>query len=76
MEMWTLINKNTKQLIRCGHAETGDDQGDRYFFSEVIYYPYWFVESEELAKKSLMDLEKIVLFEKINSAEKSFFKKN
>ena len=53
MEMWSLINKNTNKLIRCGHAETGDDQGERYFFSEVIYYPYWFVESEELAKKSL-----------------------
>ena len=49
-----------------------------HYFLELItelYIPI-FPEKVNLAKKSLMNLEKIVLFEKINSVEKIFIKKN
>lgn len=54
MELWTIINKNTNELIRLGKYDTHDDQGVRYYFLDVESCPYWFVNSEEKAKNALV----------------------
>ena len=54
MEVWTLINKNDKKLIRFDVVRTTDPEfGTEYFFTTDEYSPIWFVDSEEKSIKSL-----------------------
>jgi len=54
MELWTIISKNTNELIRINNYETGDDQGIRYYFTDSKYAPYWFVDSKEKVENALV----------------------
>ena len=47
MELWSFINKETKNIIRFSLIYTTDeDFGIEYFFVENDSFPMWFVESE------------------------------
>jgi hypothetical protein len=50
MELWTFINKKTKQLIRCDILDNDPEFGNLYYFLEDEYSPHWFVDSEEKVK--------------------------
>ena len=41
MELYTLINKETNQLIRFNKIDIDDDLGILYYFSEDEYLPIW-----------------------------------
>jgi hypothetical protein len=48
MELWTLINKETGDIIRFNKVETDDSEfGDYYYFSEFNLYPPWFATKSE-----------------------------
>ncbi len=53
MELWTLINKETKKPIRFTRIQTNDEEfGSMYFFSNKEYLPIWTTDSEEKAVKA------------------------
>lgn len=46
MEVWTFINKHTKEIIRF-NIRIGDIEfGSEYYFTDNNMYPFWFVDSE------------------------------
>ena len=47
MELWTFINKNNGEIIRCDLLACDPEFGNLYYFVENDYSPYWFVNSEE-----------------------------
>jgi len=53
MEIWSLIHKETKELIRFNKYNTYDDQGIRYYFTTNEFTPFWFVSTELIAKGAL-----------------------
>jgi hypothetical protein len=55
MEMWSLIHKETKELIRFNKYNTYDDQGVRYYFTTNEHTPFWFVNNELIAKEALLN---------------------
>ena len=55
MEMWSLIHKETKELIRFNKYNTYDDQGVRYYFTTNEHTPFLFVNNELIAKESLLN---------------------
>lgn len=52
MELWSLINKETKELIRFNQIYIDDDFGNEYFFTDSKYSAIWVVDSEEKAKNA------------------------
>ena len=53
MEVWTLINKKSREIIRCDKIVTDDPCfGTEYFFTTETYAPLWFVSTEEQALKA------------------------
>jgi len=53
MEVWTLINKNDKKLIRFDVIRTTDPEfGTEYFFTTDEYSPIWFVETRNEIEKA------------------------
>jgi hypothetical protein len=56
MEVWTFINKISKEIIRFDVIYTDDqDFGTEYFFTTGKYSPIWFVHTEEEAKIAFKD---------------------
>lgn len=54
MEMWSLLNIKTNQLIRFNVVYTNDSEfGNKYYFTDSEFFPCWFINSEESAKKAL-----------------------
>lgn len=47
MEIWTLINKETNEIIRCDLLSFDVEFGNLYYFTNNIYSPLWFVDSYE-----------------------------
>jgi len=52
MEVWSLINKSTKELIKFDVVELDDDIGVKYFFTDNEYSAIWVVNSEETVKNA------------------------
>jgi len=56
MEVWTLINKNDKKIIKFDVVRTTDSVfGIEYFFTTDEYAPMWFVETKEEAENAHQD---------------------
>ena len=55
MEMWTFINKLTNEIVRCDALSSDAEFGNIYYFTDCIYSPYWFVDSEEKATLAYVD---------------------
>lgn len=50
MEVWTLINKKTNEIVRCDVLSHDVEFGNLYYFTDCKYSPYWFVNTKEKAE--------------------------
>ena len=52
MELYTFINKETKEPIRFHKLDIDDDFGRKFYFTTKGCFPIWIVESLELAQNA------------------------
>lgn len=52
MEVWTFINKETNEIIRCNYKSGDIEFGIEYYFTTCEYSPLWFVNTEDEAKNA------------------------